>query len=248
MNFNSEKFDYFKSAGFPSERVTEEEFADFAGLNLKNSENLFSITKKEEKTKTNKSASPAPKIPGKRLNGYDSKLLEDACYQKLENEDLKLENKIERVEKTLKEADEKISIASSFNNKSLLVDLNRERAEYVRYLNKLKKEYEGKNAQNKFTEQVAQAFSKIEETKNVCKNFYNDKILQPLLSNPILPVSQKSKLRNILTKLNALNKNIDEIAALRIPYGEQEARYNIMAQYLTQASLIHSLIKKEIDI
>ena len=56
----------------------------------------------------------------------------------------------------------------------------------------------------------------------------------------------KKGLKEILDKMNTLNQNVSELSCLRIPYGEQEAKYEELAKYISQATSIQALIKKEI--
>ena len=51
----------------------------------------------------------------------------------------------------------------------------------------------------------------------------------------------------MLKTLNTLNQNVTELSTLRMPYGEQEYKYEELAKYISQATSIQALIKKEIN-
>ena len=48
-------------------------------------------------------------------------------------------------------------------------------------------------------------------------------------------------------KLNNINENVSELLKLKVPYGEEEERYETLVYNLTKAGVLHSQISKEIN-
>jgi hypothetical protein len=49
-----------------------------------------------------------------------------------------------------------------------------------------------------------------------------------------------------LEQLSDINKNVDSLIDLNVPYGERVQNYEKLTEYLNKASLIHSKIAKSI--
>ena len=50
-----------------------------------------------------------------------------------------------------------------------------------------------------------------------------------------------------LEKLSEINKSVDELIEMNVPYGEKKQNYEKLTQYLYQANQIHSQITKTIN-
>ena len=66
-----------------------------------------------------------------------------------------------------------------------------------------------------------------------------------------LVVSQPREIykRNIgryIGRLDKINKSVDELVKMRVPFGEQEARYETLVNHLSRAGVLHSQILKEL--
>ena len=47
-------------------------------------------------------------------------------------------------------------------------------------------------------------------------------------------------------KLETLNKNVDELVTMQMPYGEADERYDRLTNYLNRANVIHFQISKTV--
>jgi hypothetical protein len=71
------------------------------------------------------------------------------------------------------------------------------------------------------------------------------------LSNKVLPKISKNfssgkEIKTALTRLETLNKNVDELVTMQTPYGEADERYDRLTNYLNRANVIHFQISKTV--
>ena len=52
--------------------------------------------------------------------------------------------------------------------------------------------------------------------------------------------------RDTIGRLDKINKSVDELVSMRVPFGEQEARYETLVNHLSRAGILHSQILKEL--
>ena len=50
-----------------------------------------------------------------------------------------------------------------------------------------------------------------------------------------------------LDTLTSINENVDELIAMKVPYGETKANYEKLTNYLYRANRIHSQINKKMQ-
>jgi len=50
-----------------------------------------------------------------------------------------------------------------------------------------------------------------------------------------------------LERLTEINKSVDELIEMNVPYGEKKENYEKLTQYLAQANQIHSQISKTMN-
>ena len=67
----------------------------------------------------------------------------------------------------------------------------------------------------------------------------------------VLPlISEKynsgKNIKAALNKLETLNKNVDELVTMQMPYGEADERYDMLSEYLNRANVIHFNISKTV--
>jgi hypothetical protein len=53
------------------------------------------------------------------------------------------------------------------------------------------------------------------------------------------------KFKETLNKLNRINKSVDELVGLKIPYGESEKRYQVLANRLMKANNLRTELQRE---
>ena len=59
-------------------------------------------------------------------------------------------------------------------------------------------------------------------------------------------ISSLFKLKDSLSKLETLNKNVDELMSMNIPYGENFNKYEQLSKYIIKANSIQASISKQI--
>ena len=52
--------------------------------------------------------------------------------------------------------------------------------------------------------------------------------------------------RDTLGRLDKINKSVDELVKMKVPFGEQEQRYETLINHLSRAGALHSQIMKEL--
>lgn len=183
----------------------------------------------------------------KRLNAYDTELFEEIPVTKI-NSDLSFngKTKIQELDNELKNIDEKIKFAEVRKDEVAIKDLHIERYKIIQQIEYLKSTApKSLNLDTPYGHLVAfiAGFTKnVKRKQSKIDTFVHEKVMSKLLT----PFSKSQKLKEILDKMNTLNQNVSELSCLRIPYGEQEAKYEELAKYISQATSIQALIKKEI--
>ena len=55
------------------------------------------------------------------------------------------------------------------------------------------------------------------------------------------------QIKDTLSRLNKINSSVDERVNLKVPFGGQQKRYEILSNRLIRANYLHSQIKKELS-
>lgn len=171
-----------------------------------------------------------------RLNGYDSTILNDKTMPKTENEKLKLEYKIAEKQKNLTEITGKIKNAELYGTQNEVLSLRVRRQRIEQELLDLNRKFANSN------KTIKTLTGEIIDLPWIRK-------AQTFLSRNILAkVSKKFNsivfLGDTLEKLSAINKNVDELIEMRVPYGEKNTNYEKLTNYLYQANRLHSQISQ----
>ena len=181
-----------------------------------------------------------------RLNDLDANILENEAYQNLDDEVFKTEYRINKLETQIKAINQEIENAKNIGDFQKADELIMRRRNMETQLKKLNEKYGKSNFATKLSGEITSIMHKrpniIVNTAKKCISF---------MSNKILPkVSKKydsgMTIKNALTKLETLNKNVDEIVTTQAPYGEAEDRYEKLSDYLNSANVIHYNISKTV--
>lgn len=181
--------------------------------------------------------------PAKRLNGYDSTILNKANFDNTESRDLSLDYRIKEKEAILKDLDERIKQAENYGTQNESLGLRAKQQRILQELSSLQKEqvygsvYLGKK--EKFSH------SKFKKTMPVLYK------IQEFISRHILAkVSKKINsivtLNDSLEQLSDISRSVDELIDLNVPYGEKIQNYEKLTEYLNRANSIHSKISKSL--
>ena len=177
----------------------------------------------------------------KRINGYDSAILNKTKFDEAEDENLSIEYRIKEKESAIKDLDSKIKIADTYGTQNEALGLKAKRQRIAQELNSLRKQqmYGGRVLGEKFSH---------EKFKHKMPIIYK---IQHFISHKILAKISK-KINSVVTltdsleQLSEISKSVDELIEMNVPYGEKTKNYEKLTSYLSQANLIHSKISKSL--
>lgn len=180
--------------------------------------------------------------PPKRLNGYDSAILNKTNIEEAETDDLSIDYRIKEKEATIKDLDSKIKIADNYGTQNEALGLKAKRQRIIQELNSLRKQ---------------QIYgSGVVEDKHGFHKTFKEKMpiiykIQDFISRHILArLSGKIKsvvtLSDSLEQLSDISRSVDELIDMNVPYGEKVQNYEKLTNYLSKANKIHSQISKSL--
>ncbi len=177
-----------------------------------------------------------------RLNGYDVNMINDIT-DPVDDEVIKLGVKINNIEDGLTELREKISATERLGKLPDVIKLKIREKELERELAELKTAYAEKKSLSKPILK-----SKLKKRSDMpviraIQRFISRKILAKLSRkfNSIMMLSDS------LEMLSGINKSVDELIEMKVPYGESMENYQKLTSYLYKANKIHSQILKSMN-
>ncbi|MBO6181483.1 hypothetical protein J6O86_07345 [bacterium] len=181
--------------------------------------------------------------PQKRLNGYDSTILNNSKFDETEEQELSIDYRIKEKEQSIKDLDEKIKIADNYGTQNEALGLKAKRQRYLQELSTLEKQraYGGRVLGDK--EKILHETLK-EKMPVIYKvqSFVSRKILAKISKK----VNSVVTLSDSLEQLSKISKSVDELMDMNIPYGEKGQNYDKLTKYLSKANAIHSKISKSL--
>lgn len=179
------------------------------------------------------------KSSSKRLNGYDSSILNDKTLPEGDNEKVKMEYKIAEKQQALTDINGKIKNAELYGTQNEVLSLRVRKQRIEQELFEL-------NRQNASQKGIKTLTGETIELPWIRK-------AQTFLSRNVLAkVSKKFNsivfLGDSLEKLTEINRSVDELIEMNVPYGEKTENYEKLTRYLAQANQIHSQISKTMNI
>lgn len=181
----------------------------------------------------NNSETPEVK-PTRRLNGYDSTILNKTVYDDSEERELSADYRIREKESVLKDLDAKIKMADDYGNQSEALGLKAKRQRIMLELSNLKRN---------------QAVSHPKEglrSKLPVVHKVTDFVSRNILSKVSKKVHSIVALNDSLEQLSNISKSVDELIDMNIPYGEKIQNYEKLTEYLSRANRIHTDISKSL--
>ena len=179
--------------------------------------------------------------PVKRLNGYDSAILNKVNSPQNEEQELNIEYRIREKEAVLKDLDNKIAAADKYGSQSESLGLKAKRQRIAEELSSLYKQqmYGGRVlGDNDFLRSKKENMSVIDKAQ--------DFISRNILAKVSKKVNSFVALSDSLEQLSEISKSVDELIDMNIPYGEKGQSYEKLTQYLSKANAIHSRISKSL--
>lgn len=185
--------------------------------------------------------------PINRLNGLDSTLLEKEAYRDIDDNDFKLEYKIERLENDIKTINRQIQNAEILKDTEEVDMLTMKKHSMEARLNQLTKEYQQTGMSKKLTGNLTSLVkptktTKFNNIKTYVKNFTGN-----VLGKISKTFNSGQDLKLAVKKLSNINKNVNELISLQAPYGEAEEKYDRLTKYLTKANTIQYQVSKELS-
>ena len=179
-----------------------------------------------------------------RLNGYDINMINDiSSSETLNDETIKIGVEITEMAKTLDEIRQKIISTERLGKLPDVLKLKIKEKELERDLAEKKAIYSHKKSISKPILQ-----NKLKKRHNMpiiraIQHFISRKILAKLSKkfNSIMMLSDS------LEMLSGINKSVDELIEMKVPYGEHVENYEKLTNYLYKANKIHSQILKSMN-
>lgn len=209
---------------------------------------------RDESKKENRTTNPFS-VPEKfkqatspfHIDGYDSTMLEDRAYLKLDDEMLKLEYRINQLEEDLMIINDEILAAINIDDHSRTEFLQAKKESIKKELERLNNKYFDIGAMSKFTTIMSSIFRKrsSKEKSLIQKlNYFVEKYILAVISRRL---NFTFNLKESLSKLADINRSVDELISLRIPFGGLTGRYEKLTGYINKANDIHAQIAKNVN-
>lgn len=180
--------------------------------------------------------------PIKRINGYDSAILNKTNIEESEGEDLSIDYRIKEKESVVKDLDAKIKVADNYGTQNEALGLKAKRQRVLQELDTLRKQqmYGGRVLGEK------QAFHQSFKEKMPLIYKIQEFISRQILSRVSKKVKSVVTLSDSLEQLSEISRSVDELIDMNVPYGEKVQNYEKLTEYLSQANMIHSKISKSL--
>lgn len=181
----------------------------------------------------------------KRLNDYDLNILNDNSFKDLDDKTLKLECLIAEKEETLENLNNKIKGAELLGKLLDVMDLKIQAKQIENELADLKEQYSKRNVAEKITDVITSSKKNKQKLSPIHRlaRFVSRKIIARMSKK----VKSILDLSDSLDTLTSINENVDELIAMKVPYGETKANYEKLTNYLYRANRIHSQINKKMQ-
>ena len=179
---------------------------------------------------------------GARLNGYDVNMINEIA-EPADDDVVKLGVEINKREEAIEELSTKIAATERLGKLPEVINLKIKEKELEREISELKTLY----AQKKSLSKPALKHKLKKRTDmpviRAIQRFISRKILAKLSKkfNSIMMLSDS------LEMLSGINRSVDELIEMKIPYGENLENYQKLTSYLYKANKIHSQILKKMN-
>lgn len=178
----------------------------------------------------------------KRLNDYDLNILNENSFKELDDKALKMEYMINEKEEALDNINNKIKGAELLGKLLDVMELKIQAKKIENELVELKEKYAKQNLADRLTSKIPKKKKQISPLK-VLARFVTRKIFSKI-SKKFRSIAD---LGDSLDVLSSINDNVDELIAMKVPYGETKANYEKLTNYLYRANRIHSQISRKMQ-
>lgn len=211
-----------------------------ANPNLFQNENFFLL----DNTPSLSQSAPMSSEPTRRLNDYDFNLLKEDAYKDVSDDLFKLEYKIAKTEEEIKSYEAQIQSAREIGDYDTIVDLSYRKSVLEEDFEALVAIYNDKSISARISDKILSIFGN--KFKNEFKNFHSklSGFSDVILSKMPKQFSSVIELKKSLAKLENLNRSVDELMSLNIPYGENINKYDQLSRYIIKANSIQAEISQ----
>lgn len=178
----------------------------------------------------------------KRINDLDLNILNENSFKDLDDKALKMEYLIEEKEEALENLNNKIKGAELIGKLLDVMELKIQAKKIENELTDLKNEYAKRNLAEYLTPKIIKSKKNISPLKVIARFF-----TRYIFSKISKKFKSISDLYESLDTLSSINANVDELIAMKVPYGETKANYEKLTNYLYRANRIHSQISKKMQ-
>lgn len=185
---------------------------------------------------------PQSTEPLRRLNDYDYNILKEDAYKDISNELFKLEYKISKLEDELKSLDMQIQSSRDISDYDSVEILSGRKRQIQEDLAELVEIYNDKSLSAKISGGVFNMFKDKLSKVNKLMNSFKDSIISNLPGK----FSSVMELKQSLSKLESINKSVDELMTMQTPYGEAGDKYEQLSKYITRANAIQAKISRSL--
>lgn len=210
-------------------------------LTGRNDANFFESNSKQNEEQQQSKAQTS----GSRINDYDSNILENNAYLTISDEMLKIEHRIDILEKMLSKLNTEIDVLQSFGYMVQITDLKHRREKILDELAELNEAYDKLGLSAKISNQIASAMSFTSNKKATAFSKFKAFIIIKILARISKKFNYSQVMKDLLSKLTNINSSVDELVTMKVPYGEMTSRYEKLTAYLNKANTIHAKISKD---
>lgn len=181
--------------------------------------------------------------PIKRLNGYDSAILNKTNFEEADVEELSIDYRVKEKESIIKDLDAKIKVADNYGTQNEALGLKAKRQRILQELDTLRKQqlYGGRVLGEK-KPQFHESFKQKMPFIYKIQSFLSRQVLARISKK----VNSVVTLSDSLEQLSEISRSVDELIDMNVPYGEKVQNYEKLTEYLNQANMIHAKISKSI--
>ena len=169
---------------------------------------------------------------------------EKTSIEKIDDPELKLETKIEKLEEMISVLEEKLVVAETVQDTMKAKEIFIQKLMLEKKLEKMREEYKKNGFDSKLTENIMSFFGLPQNIENELKQKAENFMKNSALARPFKPVMNFFKVKETLNRLDKINKSVDELVNMQVPFGEGEQRYQALANHLTRATYLQNKIEK----
>ena len=180
----------------------------------------------------------------RRLNDYDYNILKDGAYKEVNDEILKLEYKISKIEEEIATLNSQIQAAKDIRDFGTAEKIFCRIKLLQDELKELKEIYKETSLSAKISGGVTGMFSGFMKKMGINKTL--SLLYDTLVSKMPKRFSAVLELKQSLEKLENINKSVDELMTMQTPYGESIDKYEQLSKFIVKANNIQAQISKSL--